>query len=177
LTEFSIYVINLTRQNKIKEVKKMVKKGLLLTLVLAALIMLLPMGSAFAADRGGPKAKDLLIYEVESPGGTIFSANGFAGKGAIKNGGQIEVTFILVGIHMFPEEGIPPVSTTMTAVASLTERLNPRGKPNGYLWVAEVSFCSIPEIIWSVTHIRVELTNRSGSTVKETDVPLPYSPF
>lgn len=156
----------------------MVKKVIVILILGALLIMGLPTVPALAAGQGS-RADDLLIYSVSCTLGGAFSADGFASR-VSKNTGSVIVTINFVGIC---SDG-RVLTLTYTHPADLSPLLNPNGRPNGnangYNWSVNDGIATIPElgpVSWSATHIKVTLTNKSGSVVKETDLPLPNCPF
>jgi hypothetical protein len=151
----------------------------MLVMILAALLTMgLPTVPALAVGQG-PRAEDLLIYEVSCTPGGAFSANGFVGK-VSNNVGSVVVTIDFTGVC---SDGQAPIFS-YTQSADLCPLLNPNGKPNGnangYNWSVSDVIVTIPElgpVSWSVTHIEVTLTNNPGSVAKETNLPLPCCPF
>lgn len=156
----------------------MVKKVMVILILAAVLTLALPMVPASAADQGS-RPEGLLIYEVACTPDGAFSAHGFARR-VSNHTGSVIVTINLVGIC---SDGTV-LSLTYAGPADLSPLPNPNGRPNGnangYSWSVNDAIATIPEfglVNWSATHIRVTLTNRSGLVIKETDLPLPYSPF
>lgn len=156
----------------------MVKKVVIVLILAALLTTALPTVPAFAANRGS-QADDLLIYGVSCTPGGAFSADGFVSK-VSKNTGSVIVTINFVGIC----SGGQVLALTYTHPADLSPLLNPNGKPNGnangYNWSVNDGIATIPElglVSWSASHIKVTLINKPGSVAKETDLPLPCSPF
>ena len=156
----------------------MVRKIVLATILAALLIMALPTVPALAVGQG-PRAEHLLIYEVSCTQGGGFSANGFVGK-VSSNVGSVIVTIDFEGIC--PSGQV--LNLTYSQPADLSPLLNPNGKPNGnangYNWSVSDGIATISErgaVNWSATHIEVTLTNNPGWVAKETDLPLPCSPF
>ena len=156
----------------------MIRRAVIVLILTALLTMALPTVPAFAAA-GGSRADDLLIYGVSCTPGGAFSADGFASKVA-KNGGSVIVTIDLVGVC---SDG-RVLTLTCTHSAYLSPLPNPNaksnGKSNGYNWSVSDAIVTIPElgpVNWSATHIKVTLINKSKSVIKETDLPLPCSPF
>jgi hypothetical protein len=155
-----------------------IKRTVTVLILTALLTMALPTVPAFAAA-GGSQADDLLIYGVSCSPGGAFSAHGFAGKVA-RNGGSVIVTIDLVGVCS--DGRVLTLTCTHSAYLSPLPNPNakPNGKSNGYGWSVNDAIATIPElgpVSWSATHIKVTLTNKSKSVMKETDLPLPYSPF
>jgi len=162
----------------------MKKKVGIVLLALAVSLMMLPATSALAGKES--QAGDLLISSAESNPDGVFSATGFAGKGAIENGMNLAVTLDFIGIITCSDHVIIVRPYRYYHDAVLTPRANSQGKVTGYLWSVEDTIFTIPgiceegttyDLSWSVTHIRAELTSKDGVVVKESDLPLPYSPF
>lgn len=156
----------------------MIKKVMLILILSALLIMGLPTVTASAAGRGS-RANDMLIYQVSCTPGGAFAADGFAGK-VNKNKESVIVTINFVGIYS--DGRVLNLAYTQSADLSPFPNPNarPNGKSNGYSWSVNDGIATIPElgsVSWSATHIKVTLTNKKRSVVKETDLPLPYSPF
>jgi hypothetical protein len=155
-----------------------VRKVMAILILAALLIMVLPTGPAFAGDRGS-RTDNLLIYGVSCTPGGAFSTDGFASK-VSKNTASVIVTINFVGIC---SDG-RVLTLTYTHSADVSPLLNPNDKPNGksngYNWSVNDGIAAIPElgpVSWSATHIKVTLSNKPEPVVKETDLPLPYSPF
>jgi len=155
---------------------------MVILILVALLVAGLPTVPAFAADRGS-QADDLLIYGVSCTPDGAFSADGFAGKTG-KDTGSVVVTINFVGIC--PDGGVLTLAYTQSADLSSLPNPNAKangkskGRPSGYGWSVNDGMATVPElgpVNWSATHIKVTLTNKWGSVVKETDLPLPYSPF
>jgi hypothetical protein len=160
----------------------MVTKVVTTLILTVVLVMGLPTVPAFAAGQES-QLDDLLIYGVACTSDGAFSADGFASKvGEDTEGVVVAIDF----------EGICPdgqiLTLTHTQSADLCALLNPNARPNGksrgksggYSWSVSDVIATIPElgpVIWSAIHIKVTLTNKSRSVVKETDLPLPCSPF
>ena len=166
------------KQNRKKEETAVVKKITLILILSALLLMGLPTVTASAADRGS-RANDLLIYKVSCTPGGAFSADGFVSKVGKKTGSVI-VTISFVGICS--DGRVLNLEYNHSADLSRLPNANGKsnGKSNGYDWSVNDGIATIPElgsVSWSATHIKVTLTNKKRSFVKETDLPLPYSPF
>jgi hypothetical protein len=166
------------REMEEKEEREVIRRVLTVFIVTVVLTMALPTVPAFAAA-GGSQADDLLVNGVSCSPGGAFSAEGFSGKLA-KNGGSVVVTIEFEGVC--PDGQV--LTLTYTQPACLLPLPNPNAKPNGksngYNWSVNDGIVTIPElgpVNWSATHIKVTLTNKSKSVTKETDLPLPYSPF
>ena len=156
----------------------MIKQAMAVLILAGLLLGGVATGPALAADRGSP-VDDLLIYEVSCTPDGAFSAHGFARR-VSNSTGSVTVTIDLIGTD---SNGLV-LSLTYTGLAHLTPLPNPNGKPNGnangHIWSVNDRIATIPElgeVTWSATYVKVTLTNRWGSTVKETDLPLPRSPF
>lgn len=161
-----------------KEETEVIRRAVIVLVVTALLTMALPTVPAFAAARGS-QADDLLMYGVSCTHEGAFSADGFASKVA-KNGGSVVVTIDFEGVCLDGQV----VTLTYTHPAYLLPLPNPNAKPNGnsngYNWSVNDAIVTIPElgpVDWSATHIKVALSNKSKSVIKEADLPLPCSPF
>lgn len=156
----------------------MVKKTMAILILSGLLAMGLPTVAASAAGQG-PSADELLIYEVSCAPDGGFSAHGFARR-VSNHTGNVIVTIDFVGICSDGQV----LALTCASVADLSPLPNPNGKPNGnangYDWSVNDAIATIPEfgpVSWSAIHIKVTLVNRWGTATKETDLPLPSSPF
>jgi hypothetical protein len=161
-----------------KEERKVIRRAVIVLILTALLTMALPTVPALAAAEGS-QADDLLIHGVSCSPDGAFSADGFAGKLA-KNGGSVAVTIDFVGVC--PDGQV--LTLTVAEPAYLLPLPNPNAKPNGksngYNWSVNDGIVTIPEVgpvSWSATHIKVTLTNKAKSVIKETNLPLPCSPF
>ena len=156
----------------------MVKKVMaILTLVVVLTPGLLAV-PASAADQL-PRLDELMIYEVWCTPDGAFWAHGFAQR-VSNHTGSVIVTIDLEGIC--PDGQV--LALTYAGPADLSPLPNPNGKPNGnangYHWSVNDAIATIPvfgPISWSATRVSVTLINRWGTTTKETDLPLPESPF
>jgi hypothetical protein len=156
----------------------MVKRIMAILILAGLLAMGLSTVPASAANQGS-SADGLLIYEVSCTPDGGFSAHGFARRISNQTGSLI-VTIDFVGICSDGQV----LALTYAHPADLSALLNPNGKPNGhangYDWSVNDVIVTIPElgpVSWSAIHIKVALTNKWGGTTKETDLPLPSSPF
>ena len=156
----------------------MVKKAMAILILTGLLAMGLSTVPASAAGQG-PSADELLIYDVSCTPEGGFSANGFARR-VSNHTGNIVVTIDFVGICSDGQV----LAFTYTHTADLSPLSNRNGKPNGnangYDSSVSDAIVTIPElglVSWSAIHIEVTLTNKCGTTTKETDLPLPSSPF
>lgn len=162
-----------------RETIAMVRKVMTILILAALLEMALWAVPALAAGQGS-QAADLLIYGVFCAPTGAFSAEGFASKDA----GSVFVTIDFVGICSDGQV----LTLTYSHAADLFPLVNPnarpngksQGRPSGYRWSVDDGIATIPEfgaISWSATHIKVTSIHKTGSVTKETDLPLPYSPF
>lgn len=156
----------------------MVKKAMAI-LILAGLLATGLSTVPVSAAGQGPLADELLIYEVSCNPDGGFSAYGFARR-VSNHTGNIVVTIDFVGVCSDGQV----LALTYAHPAGLSPLPNPNGKPNGnangYDWSVDDAIATIPElgpVSWSAIHIEVTLTNRWGTTTKETDLPLPSSRF
>lgn len=156
----------------------MFKKRVAILILAGMLAMGLSAVPASAAGRG-PLADELLIYEVSCAPDGGFSAHGFARR-VSNHTGNIIVTIDFAGVCSDGQV----LALTYAHPAALSPLPNPNGKLNGnakgYDWSVSDAIVTIPElgpVNWSAIHIKVTLTNKWGTTTKETDLPLPSSPF
>jgi hypothetical protein len=156
----------------------MIRRAVISLILTALLTMAAPTVPAFAAA-GGSQADDLLIHGVSCSPGGAFSANGFAGKLA-RNEGSVVVTIDFVGVCSDGQVLTLTYAQSAYLVPLPNPNAKPNGKSNGYNWSVSDGIVTIPElgpVSWSATHFKVTLTNKAKSVIKETDLPLPYSPF
>ena len=156
----------------------MVKKAMAILILTGLLAVGLSTVPVSAAGQGS-LADELLIYEVSCTPDGGFSAHGFARR-VSNHTGNIIVTIDFVGVCSDGQV----LALTYAHPADLSPLPNPNGKPNGnangYDWSVNDAIVTIPElgpVSWSAIHIEVTLTNRWGTNTKETDLPLPSSPF
>jgi hypothetical protein len=156
----------------------MFKKTMAILILTGLLAMGLSTVTASAAGQGS-SADELLIYDVSCTPDGGFSAHGFARR-VSNHTGSLIVTFDFVGVCSDGQT----LALTCACPADLSPLPNPNGKPNGnangYDWSVNDAIVAIPElglVSWSAVHVKVTLTNKWGTTTKESDLPLPSSPF
>jgi hypothetical protein len=156
----------------------MFKKTMAILILTGLLAMGLSTVPASAAAQGS-SADELLIYDVSCTPVGGFSARGFARR-VSNHTGSLIVTIDFVGVCSDGQT----LALTCACPADLSPLANPNGKPNGnangYDWSVNDAIVTIPElgpVSWSAVHVKVTLTNKWGTTTKESDLPLPSSPF